>query len=57
MSELEMGEEVGCTNESLKERMKESIDSNHAKRRKCLPHFFLNLLINHDFRHCWMLET
>lgn len=57
MSELEMGEEVGCTNESLKERMKESIDSNHAKRRKCLPHFFLNLLIHHDFRHCWMLET
>lgn len=52
MSELEMGEKVGCTNESLKGRMKESVDSNHAKRRKCLPHFFLNLLINHDFRHC-----
>lgn len=28
MSELEMGEDVGCTNESLKGRMKESIDSN-----------------------------
>lgn len=33
MSELQMGEKVGCTNESLKERMKESIDSNHARVR------------------------
>lgn len=35
MSELEMGEDVGCTNESLKGRMKESIDSNQRGESVC----------------------